>query len=100
MLQRFVISGCMYIFLSHTALTPSALGRTHGLGQTVAAVTATIAPATVTSLIALSLQHNLLGGALGYLLLAGMGIVALGLTSLLPPVKRVAVPVKVEIGPP
>jgi len=89
---------CMYIFLSHAALTPSTLGRTHGLGQTVAAFTATIAPATATSLVALSLQHNLLGGALGYLLLAGMGIVTLGFTSLLPAVKRV-VPVKVDIGP-
>jgi hypothetical protein len=98
MLQWLVTSGCMYIFLSHAALTPSTLGRTHGLGQTVAAFTATIAPATATSLVALSLQHNLLGGALGYLLLAGMGIVTLGFTSLLPAVKHV-VPVKVDIGP-
>jgi hypothetical protein len=77
----------MYIFLSQAAPTKSSLGKTYGLGQTVAAVSAAIGPAVSTSLVALSLQHNLLGGTLGYLLLAGMGVVAMGLASLLPAVK-------------
>lgn len=78
----------MYIFVSQASPSRSALGRTHGLGQTVSAVMAAIGPATATSLVALSLQHNLLGGALGHFLLAGTGAVALGLTSLLPPSKK------------
>jgi hypothetical protein len=86
----------MYIFLSQASPSQSALGKTYGLGQTVAAVVAAIGPATATSLVALSLQHNLLGGALGYLVLAGVGVVALGLTILLTTVKRV-VPVNTNI---
>jgi len=44
---------------------------------------AAIAPTIATSLVAVSWQHNLLGGALGYLVLAGVAVVLLGLTSLL-----------------
>jgi len=86
----------MYIFISQASPSQSALGKAHGLGQTVSAAMATIAPATATSLVALSLQHNLLGGALGYLLLAVIGVIALCLTSLLPTV-GVVVPVRTSI---
>jgi hypothetical protein len=81
--------GCMYIFVSQASPSQAALGKTHGLGQTVAAVMAAIGPATATSLIALSLQHNLFGGLLGYIFLVLMGVLGLCLASLLPAGKRV-----------
>jgi hypothetical protein len=79
---------CMYIFVSQASPSQAALGKTHGLGQTVAAVMAAIGPATATSLIALSLQHNLFGGLLGYIFLVLMGVLGLCLASLLPAGKR------------
>lgn len=83
------VSGCIYIFMSQASPSQSALGKTHGLGQTVHSTVAAVAPAVATSIVAASLQHNLLGGALGYLVLAGVGVIALGLNSLLPATKRV-----------
>jgi len=89
---------CMYIFVSQASPSQAALGKTHGLAQTISAVMAAIGPATSTSLIALSLQHNLFGGVLGYIFLVVMCIVGLGLASLLPARKRV-VPGSVNIRP-
>jgi MFS family permease len=76
--------GCIYIFVSEASPSRSALGKAYGLSQTVSAVMAAAGPAIATSLVALSLQNNLLGGAFGYICLALMGVVALALTSLLP----------------
>lgn len=78
----------MYIFLSQAAPTQSALGKTHGLGQTVSSIVGSLSPAGATSLIAVSLQHNLLGGTLGYFVMAGFGFASLGLTSFLVPSRR------------
>ncbi|KZP15402.1 MFS general substrate transporter [Athelia psychrophila] len=76
---------CMFIFLSQAAPTQAALGKTHGLGQTVSSVVGSFGPAVATSLVAVSLERNLLGGALGYLLLVGVGFVLLRLCSFLVP---------------
>lgn len=75
----------MYIFLSQAAPTQAALGKTHGLGQTVSSIVGSLGPAVSTSLVAVALQHNLLGGALGYFLLVGVGALSLSLTSYLVP---------------
>ena len=80
----FACAGCIYIFISQASPSQDALGKTYGLGQTLHSIGGAIAPATATSIIAVSLQQNLLGGALGYLILASVGVVALGLTSLMP----------------
>lgn len=85
----FACAGCIYIFISQASPSQDALGKTYGLGQTLHSIVGAIAPATATSIIAVSLQHNLLGGALGYLILASVGVVALGLTSLMPAAGRV-----------
>ena len=87
----------MYIFVSQASPSQSALGKTFGLGQTVHSIVAAVAPAIATSLVAASLQHNLLGGTLGYLILAGVGVVGLGLNSLLPLVKRAPVNTNIEL---
>ena len=79
----------MYIFVSQASPSQAALGKTYGLGQTVSAIVAAVGPATATSLIALSLQHNLFGGLLGYIFLVLMGVLGLCLASLLPAGKRV-----------
>jgi hypothetical protein len=84
LMSKYPRLGCMYIFISKAAPSQNALGKTHGLGQAVSAVVGAFAPAISTSLVAVSLQRNLLGGSLGYFLLAGVGVIELGLTSLLP----------------
>ena len=76
--------GCIYIFISQAAPSQSALGKSHGLGQTVSSLMGSVGPAVSTSLVAASLQHNLLGGSMGYLIIAGIAGVALGCTRLLP----------------
>ena len=75
--------GCIYIFISQAAPSQSALGKSYGLGQTVSSIMGSIGPAISTSLVAASWQHNLLGGSMGYLVIAGIAGVALGCTRLL-----------------
>ncbi|KAF8519192.1 MFS general substrate transporter [Gautieria morchelliformis] len=55
-----------FIFLTSAVPSRSALGATTGLAQTVASTMRAIGPAGATSLFALSVEHNLLGGTLVY----------------------------------
>lgn len=74
----------MYIFITKAAPSPSALGQTHAAAQTIFSLMGAIGPASVTSLVAVSIQFNLLGGTLAYVVLAGLGLAGLGLAYLLP----------------
>ncbi|KZP13714.1 MFS general substrate transporter [Athelia psychrophila] len=85
MFASYSAYSCIYIFLSQAAPTKAALGKTHGLGQTIASIVGTMGPAVATSLVAVSLQYNLLGGAMGYLLLVSVGFVLLSVCSFLVP---------------
>lgn len=74
----------MYIFISLSSPSPAALGRTFAISQTVFSVMGAIGPATVTSLVAASVQYNLLGGSLAYVIMAVVGAAAVCLASYLP----------------
>lgn len=74
----------MYIFITKAAPHPSALGRTHAAAQTIFSLMGAIGPASASSLVAASVQYNLLGGTLAYVVLVALGAVGLGLASLLP----------------
>ncbi|KAF7979574.1 hypothetical protein HWV62_41862 [Athelia sp. TMB] len=79
-----VLSACMFLFIARSAPSPTMLGRTNGLAQMVHSAFSAIGPAVFTSLTAVSIQHNLLGGALAQLVQASFGVFAFGLAFLLP----------------
>ena len=54
--------GCSFIFITGAAVNKKSIGATNGIGQLAASVVRAIAPAGATSLFALSLDHNWLGG--------------------------------------
>jgi hypothetical protein len=74
----------MYIFITLACPSPAALGRTHAAAQTVFSLSGAIGPACVTSLVAASVQYNLLGGSLAYAVMGAVGFAALGMALLLP----------------
>lgn len=62
-----------------SAPSSSALGATNGLAQTTASIARAIGPESATSLFAISVEKDLLGGRLVYvvlLVLVGLGLVA------------------------
>jgi hypothetical protein len=61
--------GAIFIFLTAAVPSRSAFGATTGLAQTLTSIMRAIGPAGATSLFALSVEHNLLGGALVYAVL-------------------------------
>jgi len=73
----------MYIFITNASPSPSALGRTQAAAQTTFSLMGSIGPAATTSLVAASVQYNLLGGSLAYIVMAAVGFAALVLASLL-----------------
>ncbi|KAH7103208.1 MFS general substrate transporter [Auriculariales sp. MPI-PUGE-AT-0066] len=62
------------ILLKHAAPSKDMLGKTFGIGQTVAAVGRGIAPTASSTLFALTSEHHLLGGWLVWIVMAGIGI--------------------------
>ena len=79
----FRSTGCVFIFLT-SAAPRSALGATTGLAQTTTSIMRSLGPAGATSLFALSMEHNLLGGGLVYVVLCSLTAGATAATSLLP----------------
>ncbi|KAJ7746312.1 major facilitator superfamily domain-containing protein [Mycena metata] len=75
--------GAIFIFV--TAAAPiSSRGTVNGLSQTSVSVARAIGPAMSTSLFSISVQHNLLGGYMVYLVFFLISGVALGLAGRLP----------------
>ncbi|KZT38806.1 MFS general substrate transporter [Sistotremastrum suecicum HHB10207 ss-3] len=71
--------GCIFILIMSSAPSSSALGATNGLAQTTASIARAIGPESATSLFAISVEKDLLGGRLVYvvlLVLVGLGLVA------------------------
>ncbi|KAL6298395.1 MFS general substrate transporter [Sparassis latifolia] len=54
--------GCVFMFVTSSAPNKRSLGATNGIGQLVASIVRTIGPASATSLFAVSLERNWLGG--------------------------------------
>jgi hypothetical protein len=76
--------GCIFIYVTSAAPSRSALGATNGLAQTTTSIMRSIGPAGATSLFALSIEHNLLGGSLVYVVLCIVASGAMAATALLP----------------
>jgi len=55
----------------------------HAAAQTIFSLMGAIGPASATALVAASIQYNLLGGALAHVVLVVLGVVGVGLASLL-----------------
>ncbi|KIM84952.1 hypothetical protein PILCRDRAFT_817783 [Piloderma croceum F 1598] len=60
---------CLFVYISDSAPTKSALGAVNGLGQTVACSARIFAPLIASSLFSVTHQHNLLGGTMVYWIL-------------------------------
>jgi len=67
--------GAIFMYITASPPTKSALGATHGLSQTSASIARAIGPAMSTSLFSLSVQENWLGGYAVYLF---FGVLSLG----------------------
>lgn len=61
--------GCVFIYISTAAPNKRSLGATNGIAQTVVSIVRAIGPAASTSLFAVSVAHDLLGGYAVYLIL-------------------------------
>lgn len=76
--------GCIFMFVTSSAPNKRSLGTTNGIGQVLAAIARAIGPATATSLFAVSIERNWLGGNAVYLILAVVSSMALFVSNLLP----------------
>ncbi|KAF8587553.1 MFS general substrate transporter [Ramaria rubella] len=76
LLPSYTAFSAMFIFISNSSPTPALLGTTNGLAQTIFSSMGAIGPAGVTSLFALSMEHNLLGGHLVYVIMCSLGAIA------------------------
>ncbi|PCH42368.1 MFS general substrate transporter [Wolfiporia cocos MD-104 SS10] len=79
--------GCVFIFITSSAPNKRSLGATNGIAQLVAAIVRAFGPASATSLFALSLEENWLGGYAVYAILV---VVACALISVSVPLPREA----------
>ena len=69
--------GCIAIFVANSAPSKSSLGTLNGVSQTTISVIRAVGPATATSLFAVSVQKDLLGGWFVYAVLTGVNILGL-----------------------
>ena len=65
------------MYISTAAPNKRSLGATNGIAQTMVSIQRTVGPAAAASLFAFSLEHNILGGNLAYVVV--LGIVWVGL---------------------
>ncbi|KAG2121864.1 major facilitator superfamily domain-containing protein [Suillus clintonianus] len=87
-LLAFVISysayGVVFMYINASAPNRASIGATNGLAQTVVSVTRAVGPALVNSAYSLSIEKQILGGNMVYLLMAGMVWIAIGVGAVLP----------------
>ena len=76
--------GAVLMYLSSAAPNKRSLGTTNGLAQSVASVQRTIAPAVADWLFAFSIEKNVLGGNLIYVILLALVCVGLYVATRLP----------------
>ncbi|KZT33163.1 MFS general substrate transporter [Sistotremastrum suecicum HHB10207 ss-3] len=69
--------GCIFMLITSSAPSSSALGTVNGMAQTSASIARAIGPETATGLFARSIQKRLLGGNLVYLILSILVVLAL-----------------------
>ncbi|KAI0058969.1 MFS general substrate transporter [Artomyces pyxidatus] len=76
--------GCVFMYISTASPNKRSLGATNGLAQTFISVQRAIGPTMSTSLFALSLQKNIMGGNFVYAVLIGIALLSLLLAVQLP----------------
>ncbi|EIM90953.1 MFS general substrate transporter [Stereum hirsutum FP-91666 SS1] len=76
---------CVFIFITSAAPNQQSLGATNGLAQTVASIVRTIGPALSTSMFAMSIELNIMGGYGVYFIMAALSLSSLILAARLPP---------------
>ncbi|KAM6504174.1 Major facilitator superfamily domain containing protein [Amanita muscaria] len=77
--------GCIFVYINTSSPNKSSLGATNGVAQTMVSVARAIGPGLATSLFALSLEKNLLGGYAVYAVLFLFSCISLVFAVRLPP---------------
>ena len=81
---EFGILGCIYIYIAAASPNKRSLGATNGLALTLVSTSRIIAPAVANSLLAFSIQYEILWGYGVYIALILLTIGGIGLASKLP----------------
>ncbi|KAF8810044.1 member of major facilitator superfamily multidrug-resistance, DHA1 sub-family [Phlegmacium glaucopus] len=76
--------GCVYMYITAAAPNKRSLGATHGLSQTLVSIGRIITPAIANSLLAFSIQYDILWGYAAYVFLVFITIGGIALASKLP----------------
>lgn len=76
--------GCCQLFVLDAASGQASLGAVNGLAQMLSAVVRTIAPTLASSLFSVSLQRQLVGGYMVYLVIVGIALAGVSTSFLLP----------------
>lgn len=66
----------IFTYISYSARDRNSLGAVNGVGQVLVSILRAIGPASVTSLFALSVEFNLLGGHAVYVVMGGLSFLA------------------------
>lgn len=82
--HRSPIAGVIFMYVSTAAPNKRSLGATNGIAQLAAAIVRSIGPASATSLFALSVEHNWMGGYAVYAILMGLASLTLVVANRLP----------------
>ena len=72
----------------NSAPSGAALGATNGLAQAVGSGMRALAPSVASFLFSMSLEWQILGGNMVYIVLSGLALVGMSLACLLPKEKR------------
>ena len=81
---NFFESGCIYIYITAASPNKRSLGATNGLALTLVSIGRMLVPAMANSLLAFSIQHQILWGYAAYIVLIFITIGGIGLASKLP----------------
>ncbi|KAF8592881.1 MFS general substrate transporter [Ceratobasidium sp. AG-I] len=73
----FMAFSCIAIFVANAAPSKSSLGTLNGISQTTISIIRAVGPATATSLFAVSVEKDLLGGWFVYAVLTGVNVLGL-----------------------
>ncbi|TFK50149.1 MFS general substrate transporter [Heliocybe sulcata] len=76
--------GCIFIYINSSAPSKRSLGATNGMAQTTVSIIRALGPAMTTSLFAVTIEKNLMGGYLVYVVLVVTTLLCLGVASRLP----------------
>ncbi|KAI0774849.1 MFS general substrate transporter [Trametes elegans] len=76
--------GAIFLYISTSAVSNRSLGATNGLAQFIASVVRAVGPAASTSLFAISLERNWMGGYGVYAILISMTVALFSVSTLLP----------------